>query len=355
MGKETLSTDANSFIKNLTAGRSRFRYLLSFLVSIVLLYLLLRLAKPEDILELFQRTRPLFVLVALGFYLLVVAARALRLHQFRVTRRKPYVAMVPIVSYHSFFNFILPSRSGELTLIYFLRQKLKIDIGSGAGFLLITRLYDLLAMTLFFVGAVFLIDIHGLTASRSWLRAVAGGSLLLLIAIALLLAPLARYAMRLIERILGRETFSGRRLVQMVLKWGHGIEAVFQEVGDFSLSLRLLLTSLFVWVGLFGIFVSLLQGMGFADIPISNIIIGSTAGALTSVLPITAFGNWGTMQIGWAAGFSWAGMDLDSAIASGFAVQIWTMLFSTLVFVLVLIGERIQRHLHPIGLQADET
>jgi uncharacterized membrane protein YbhN (UPF0104 family) len=43
---------------------------------------------------------------------------------------------------------------------------------------------------------------------------------------------------------------------------------------------------------------------------------------MASAIPISGFGNWGTLEAGWAAGFLMAGLSKEKAIATGFGVHI---------------------------------
>jgi uncharacterized membrane protein YbhN (UPF0104 family) len=316
--------------------RNRLSLVLTLLATAGLVWLFLRVASPEDIFDLFRNISLKYLFFAFLFYLLVFWARTMRLHQFRRLRAKPISDLLPAVAFHSFMNFILPSRSGELTLIYFLRRFSHVDVGSGTGFLLVSRLYDLIAMTVFFLVSFFAISPENLGVLQGRIQWIAAFFLVLLMLIALLAGTIATWIMDMLE---AHHSAGGRlsgRVMDKAMQWGRGVQTVFSESRQISLSVRLFVWSLVVWLGLNGIFWALMSGMGFGSIKVGPIIIAATLAALTSVLPLTILGNWGTLQVGWTAGFVWAGLSIENAAASGFAVQLWTLLFSTSVLILNL-------------------
>jgi uncharacterized membrane protein YbhN (UPF0104 family) len=107
------------------------------------------------------------------------------------------------------------------------------------------------------------------------------------------------------------------------------IEQVLKTSKKITFSLRILATSLACWLTLFLSFWFLLQAVGISRFSYPEVVIGSTGAAITSAIPINAIGNLGTMQLGWTAGFSALGMSVEEGIASGFAINIFLLIFSS--------------------------
>ncbi len=252
--------------------------------------------------------------------------------------------MLSITALHALSVMVLPARTGELTLIYLLRRWEAVRVGRGAGILLVSRFYDLFAVILFSLGALGLYQFRLERAGGGLILGAVGLVLALALGAMLLIRPLWTWALTLWKAILERFGWAGNRLADAATRAGFEVEAVLREASGGSLAPRLLLASLLVWMGWFGTAWALLGAMGFGRLSFSQVVIGSTGGVLTGVLPVNAVGNWGTMQAGWTAGFALFGVSPQDGIATGFAVQIYVLLF-TAVFALLstLLSEVIWR------------
>jgi uncharacterized membrane protein YbhN (UPF0104 family) len=89
------------------------------------------------------------------------------------------------------------------------------------------------------------------------------------------------------------------------------------------------LASLISWIMVFLTFYAFVRGFRIG-IPFLKVVFGSTVAIIANALPIGGLGNWGTLEVGWAAGFLMMGLSKSEAIASGFGVHI-------LIFVLCAI------------------
>jgi uncharacterized membrane protein YbhN (UPF0104 family) len=85
-----------------------------------------------------------------------------------------------------------------------------------------------------------------------------------------------------------------------------------------------------MWLTLFATFSILLRAMGILEFNYVEVMIGSTGAALSNALPVNAIGSIGTLELGWTAGYSLLGMPVEEGVASGFAIHIWSLLFSAL-------------------------
>ena len=60
------------------------------------------------------------------------------------------------------------------------------------------------------------------------------------------------------------------------------------------------------------------------------VVVGSTFASLAKALPFITIGGFGAHEAGWTIGFTLTGMETATAISSGFAVNILTLLMSVL-------------------------
>ncbi len=312
------------------ALRSPVRLILSIAVTVGLIAFLLRLGDPQQIYNLLASARPQGLVVALATYTLVYLARTWRFRLFNILSRVPRLRMFSIAALHALSIMVLPARTGELTLIYLLRRYEGVRIGRGAGVLLVSRLYDLLAVALFGLGALGSYQLSLGGPDRGLIFGLIGLILALMVAGLLLIRPLWGWTLRLWRNGLERAGWAENRLLRAATTAALEVEAVLREASGGGLALQLLLTSIVIWVGWFGTAWALLGAMGFGQLSFAQVVIGSSGGVITGVLPINAVGNWGTMQADWTAGFYLFGVSAEDGIATGFAVQIYVLLFAVL-------------------------
>lgn len=89
------------------------------------------------------------------------------------------------------------------------------------------------------------------------------------------------------------------------------------------------ITTLLSWGMIFLTFFAYMKGFGI-NLSLTQMVFGFTLSIIANALPISGIGNWGTMEVGWTAGFLWVGISKEKAIAAGLAVHI-------MIFILVLL------------------
>jgi hypothetical protein len=237
-------------------------------------------------------------------------------------------------------------RSGELSLVYLLRRFHKTEIGSGIGILLLVRLFDLIALALCLTGSLIFFGLSGDGAVDPWLIVLSVLMGLFITVISLTASVWWKFLVEFLERVSQFMRLQERSWCQTLFNWMDEIERVLQSSKKISFAIRLLATSLACWLVLFLSFWFLLQAVGISRFSYPEVVIGSTGAAITSAIPINAIGNLGTLQLGWTAGFSALGMSVEEGIASGFAINIFILIFSSalaLISFLVLFRTLIRR------------
>jgi uncharacterized membrane protein YbhN (UPF0104 family) len=85
--------------------------------------------------------------------------------------------------------------------------------------------------------------------------------------------------------------------------------------------------SLPIWLGTFAWFYAFMTGLNLRVTPV-QLVLGATFAVLSKALPLGTIGGFGTHEAGWTVGFMLVGLEREVAIASGFAVNILTLLAS---------------------------
>jgi uncharacterized membrane protein YbhN (UPF0104 family) len=121
-----------------------------------------------------------------------------------------------------------------------------------------------------------------------------------------------------------------RPFVQKLLSGGQKAVMAVGRVHTVRTYSRVLGWSLAGWLTTFAWFTAFMQAI-HVPVPYPSVIVGATFATLTKALPFITVGGFGAHEAGWAFGFNLIGMSADLAIASGFAVNILTLLASIIV------------------------
>ena len=124
-----------------------------------------------------------------------------------------------------------------------------------------------------------------------------------------------------------RQGLEQRRLVGLVLSVGQQAVDHFRRIRSTRAYAITLGWSLLTWIGTFGWFAASMQGIGVGQ-PFGLVVVGATFASLAKAVPFITVGGFGAHEAGWTVGFSLVGMPVSTAIASGFAVNILTLLMS---------------------------
>jgi len=151
--------------------------------------------------------------------------------------------------------------------------------------------------------------------------------LILSLAILVSLAWLGRRSLGLLRRLIGRLGLGERPLSASALRVGEGIACAFEAIPSSRTYLVVSLLSLLAWLGTFAWFACFLASMGVRT-GLSQTIVGATFAVLSKALPFVTVGGLGTHEAGWTVGFMLVGFDKETAIATGFAVNILTTTLS---------------------------
>ena len=324
-----LTADNNEIIQERKKRIFSKRSVILFFFSLCLLLLLISRLEIQKTLSAFKNADLKLVLLGTIIYSFSNFFKTLRfkvlLKNFNIKTRHLFT----IVSYHNFFNQILPARTGELTLVYYLKKTGGIDVAKGLHSLLIARMFDLITVSFFFVTSI--IAYYGSESSKSLvILGLASGIISILIMFNLGLFIHIVYT--IIDRASIIMKIRNKSIIAVLMKKLSEIINEFKSFDTRRSIPLLIVTSILVWTALYVL--SYISILVFAvDIEILRSIIGSTGAVLTNVLPINSFGSFGTLEAGWTGGFVLVGMSETEAITTGFGYHIITF-FSSAVLAL---------------------
>jgi len=224
---------------------------------------------------------------------------------------------------------VLPSKLGELSYPYFLNRIGGISMTEGLASLIVSRVYD------FFI--ILVIFLFSSLAFQNLFRVNLVFVLLLtllLILVILLVFFYMNYLLTLISNVCGYFFKILRKEESKTSLWVqrkiHEVSEDFYAIRAKKTYLAVTLTSLLSWSMIFLTFQAFLLGFG-VEISFLKVLFGSTVAVIANALPIGGIGNWGTLEVGWAAGFLMTGLSKEQAIATGLGVHILIFIICALL------------------------
>jgi uncharacterized protein (TIRG00374 family) len=296
------------------------RILLSIFITVVIIVVLLLQISLKDLYTLLRTIDPLWAALGSIAYLLSTLFRALRFRWLLHSKLIPFSDLFRITAFYHLSLMVLPSKLGELSYPYLLNKNSGMNATEGLASLIVSRVYDfvIILVVLLFASVGF----EGLFRLNPTLVI-----LLIPLLIGFLVFGLF-YMSSFLRRFstgLGRiSSWTGPRGARFVLwiqkKMGDMAED-FYAIKSRHTHFPVSLTSLASWVMIFCTFYAYMKGFG-VDLPFTRMVFGSTVGVIANAIPISGIGNWGTMEVGWTAGFLMVGLSKEKAIATGFGVHI---------------------------------
>ncbi len=316
------------------AWRSRaIRLAISTALGVGFLWILFHWSslKPAELWASWARLSPLVALEAFAVHCVIYLVRSQR---FRILlpadHRLSSPAMLAISAAHNLAAYVLPAKTGELTLVMYLRSYGGVPTAAGLAALFVSRLLDLATLCFCLsIASVYLV------ASRPadlpvWFYGLA---LALLAAAALLMFLSARSDafVRLASWFARKSGFARGNLGLKLLARAEDLSLALRQAPAGRVLWIAAVQSLLMWLLIFVFYGILARGFGLPeDLGISGAAFGSSLAVLTNLLPINSFAGFGTQEGGWVLGFGLLGVPRDLALSTGLGVHL-AQLASTLL------------------------
>jgi uncharacterized membrane protein YbhN (UPF0104 family) len=284
------------------------RLALAAVVTVALLYLVLRAVRPAELAETLSEVSPGLVLLAALAAFVFISARAWRYRLLLGNgqpRRMRTIMAVTLGSWGA--SLILPGPSGDATFVVLARTRLRAPVAVGTGAVVLSRLLDLASLLLV---ALVMAPLAGVRLPRPLL---AGGVALAILIGAGLTAVFwgrpRRALVAWLERLALPRSIHDR------------LHLAIEELGSGSRPALLVAATLAARVatGLqyFALFAAI-------DQPLSPVEVWFALSIRTLLLavPIQGLAGLGTTQVWWTAGLTLLGWPADEALAASLAVHL---------------------------------
>ncbi len=281
-------------------------------ISVLLVWLLFRYVHISDVVSAFSRVTIIGVVLGFLFYLLGYILRAVRFY-YLLNKKVSMRSLFNIVCIHNAVNSLLPARLGELSYVYLVKKK-NIPLAQGAAGLVLTRVFDLIALILLFLLALFMSRAILPLFFKNLIVPVLGVLAVLVGGSALVVA-----CTPLLHRFRFQE--SRFRIIRMLYALVHS----FHQEHTRSKLVMLFVTSVVLWISQFLMIYFIFLGV----LPVSGwyILIGSLFPILSTVLPVQGIAGFGSIEASWALGFVMLGVAKEAAIATGFVFHFVIMAY----------------------------
>ncbi len=265
--------------------------LVSLIILSIFIYFLVEYNVFSKLNEILNRLFPIYLLLSLIIYISTYFLRAKRFTLFFPEIKT--LDLSAVMAVHTFFNNLLPFRSGEASFPIILKKLFNVEGVISSATLLLVRLFDLLSLSILFTLSTVFISLQN--------------KKLLLISVFLFF-----FILLII--------FIGFKLLR---KFKNRFSIAFTLFGFFSnfnskRNLTLVFTySILNWTFKFLSFFFILKAGGI-NISFPKTIFAATFGELTTVLPIHSIGGFGTYEAGLVGGFALLGLKGSYALTVAF-------------------------------------
>jgi len=221
------------------------------LITIVLLAILLSQVSIADVIATLVSINPLYLVAGFFLYACSYVFRALR---FRIllSGEVGMRDLFKVVCVHNMMNNLLPARTGELSYIYLINNVHGRNIGEGIATLVIARVFDFVAIAGIFLSAAVILQSLPETAVQA-VRYASITVLLSVVVIIILLKSDKREILAAIGNLFERYKLDKNpvagRVFSKIQETADSFDAL--DSADMHFHLRVLTTTLAVWVSLY--------------------------------------------------------------------------------------------------------
>ena len=295
-------------------------------LAVVIAYFLLKEIDIQEIPKTLSRLSIRALLIGFGCYCLLVLAKALRFRAL-LNLDSGVHQVFPILAMHTFWGNILPMRTGDVSYVYLMQRRQKVNATQGVASLLVASLIDLVLLIGLVVATAWLL--------RTALRDTFSGTVLYLIpllmgggliAVVVFVYAAPRACMRFVERCAAPLLTLEKRSVSWAVD---KVLAVLRELTTFRSNRRFLEVwaySVLCLVIRFGFQCYLVTEMG-VEIPMTEVLFALAFTNVFNLLPIQTVGNFGTTEFPFVWLLNHFGTSIETATVTGFSLHILILLY----------------------------
>ena len=297
------------------------KFLFPTVIGLVFIYFLFTLIDLKESYDHFIGIKPYPFFMAFLLYVVQYLMLALR-WKILVKAEIGIAPLFAVTSIHNMTNNIMPFRTGEATFPYLMKRYYNVGLGDSTAYLIYARVFDLLAiMVFFFVSLIFSYD-----SVLETFRGLERESLKFLTYLVILIS-IVFILYRIIDGI-SKSGVEGGGVVPVGLKKGfQSLMRGMKSVEVLKIFSKLSISSLAIFLARYTFFMFALATFG-VDLPFYKVITAATMAILAAVFPVQGAGGFGTIETGWVMGFILIGVDKELALMAGLGTHMLRLIFS---------------------------
>jgi len=296
------------------------------LLAAIITYFLLKEIDIQQIPQTLGRLSIKALLIGFTCYCLLVLAKASRFRAL-LNLDSSLHQIFPILALHTFWGNILPMRTGDVSYVYLMQRRQKVDATQGVASLLVASLIDLILLISLVIAAGWIL--------RAELRDTFSGTVLYLtplligsglIAVVVFVSVAPNVCMKLADRCAKPLLRLEKRPISWIINKGL---QVLQELTAFRSNRRFLevwVYSAMCLVIRFGFQCYLVIEMG-VDVPITQVLFALAFTNVFNLLPVQTIGNFGTTEFPFVWLLKHFGTSVEVATVTGFSLHILILLY----------------------------
>jgi hypothetical protein len=307
------------------ASFTLLRIVLSLLFAAMLLVPLWLYGGLEvaDLRQAWERLTLSALLPALGLYVGMSLLRTVRFLLLTPPAERPrFVPFLGVTCAYTMAATVLPAKIGEATFVLYANRACGVPSTSGLAALVVSRLLDLATLSGMFAVTCFALQMSHAYPGIPWFMAV--GSLLAAIsAVCFFLSARGDLLVILALTIVRWFGLERVRTGRMIVSKSEQVAGALRFAGGEGRLVRATLVSIPIWVSIFLFCAVLGRGFGLSgELSLAELSFGSALAIVTSLIPISAFANFGTLEAGWVIGFELLGVPRDLGAATGLGLHV---------------------------------
>lgn len=284
----------------------KIKIFLSFLFSVIFLYILYKSIGFSNVLKNISLLNPYALMLAFFLYSISSFLRAYRWHSMihQINMFDFYI----INNIHIFLNNILPARTGELSFFYLLKKK-NITLTKSFWVFVLARLMDGLGLLGFFISGFFSVYLIPI----------------IIFSFGLLMVILLKHTIKILPNI-------------FFLK---AIKENLKDHFETNIAIKLYIlsvSSFFIKFLSFYIATYNIVKMSFLQILPSYVV-----SELSSILPVNGFMGLGTYELGFSIPYKLTDISLENSINLGFITHLFLLISSSILGVLSILAFKSQK------------
>lgn len=268
-------------------------YIISGIISAILLYYLLINLDWEILQTAFSNIQWHWLILALSAYLINIALRAIRFSNLIYTQKINWLEIVPVSAIHNILMYLLPAKTGDVAYIFLAKNKLNLSLTEGTATLLAARFYDFSVVAL----ALTMLLPFARSEMPEWI--FQSSFVFCILVLSATIGVLIFLKITQNSNNHGNIEAQTSGLQKIKNAWNKFITGL-REIQSHGAHARIATLTAGIWLCLYSNFYFAAKSIG---LPVSfyHIVIISIVMIPLTLLPLQGFANIGTHEIGWAS------------------------------------------------------